>query len=55
MVRLYSSDKVEKSAMQIIGNVLVIHSIQRVFMGQIDQSGVSKSLLQNRAAIIEHK
>lgn len=55
MVRLYSSDTVEKGAMRIIRNVLAIHSIQRVFMGQIDRSGVSKSLLQNRAAIIAHK
>lgn len=41
MVRLYSSDTVGKGAMRIIGNVFAIHSIQRVFMGQIDRNGVS--------------
>lgn len=42
----------KKAQMQIIGNIL---AFQRVFMGQIDRSGVSKGLLRNRTAIIERK
>lgn len=42
----------EKAQMQIIGNIL---AFQRVFMGQIDGSGVSKRLLRNSTAIIGSK
>lgn len=63
MVRPHSSDTVGvkrgkvkrgKGVRRIIKNVLVIHTMQRVFKVQIDRSGVSKRLLQNRTAIIEN-